>query len=139
MADVLTAAQRRRLMQSVRQKDTRPELAVRRLLHGLGYRYRLHRRDLPGSPDLVFPARRKVIFVHGCFWHAHDCRYGRPPKSRREFWLPKLEQNKMRDAKKIEQLEVLGWDVLVVWGCEIGEIEKLKIKLQTFLDGDECK
>ena len=88
-----------------RIKDTEPEWAVRRLLHGLGYRYRLHRKDLPGKPDLVFPSRRKAIFVHGCFWHSHGCRYGRPPKSRLEYWLPKLKRNMKRDANKRAELE----------------------------------
>ncbi len=122
-------------MQAVQGKDTGPEWAVRKLLHRLGYRYRLHRKDLPGKPDLVFPARMKAIFVHGCFWHAHGCRYGRPPKSRLDYWLPKLEQNKKRDAEKRAQLEALGWTVLTVWQCETKDIEALTRKLCVFLDG----
>ena len=103
-------------MPAVRGKSTGPEWTVRRLLHFLGYRHRLNRRDLPGKPDLVFASRRKVIFVHGCFWHAHGCRYGRPPKSRLDCWLPKLERNKQRDTEARTQLEALRWQVLTVWG-----------------------
>lgn len=136
MADTRTRAQRRRIMRAVRSRDTGPERVVRRLLHGLGYRYRLHRRDLPGSPDLVFPARRKAIFVHGCFWHAHDgCRWGRPPKSRPDYWLPKLERNRARDAEKRTLLEALGWRALVVWQCETRDAGALSVKLRAFLNG----
>lgn len=134
MVDTRTKEQRRRIMQSVRGKDTGPEWTVRRLLHGLGYRYRLHCKDLPGKPDLVFPKRNMTVFVHGCFWHAHGCRYGRAPKSRLDYWLPKLEQNKRRDAEKIAQLEALGWTVLTVWQCETKDIGALTGKLITFLD-----
>lgn len=135
MADTRTRAQRRRIMRAVRGKDTSPEWAVRRLLHGLGYRYRLHRKDLPGKPDIVFPGRRKVVFVHGCFWHAHGCRIGRPPKSRLEYWLPKLEANKRRDAEKLAGLEALGWRALTVWQCEIADRDTLAARLRAFLDG----
>ncbi len=128
-------------MQAVRGKDTGPEWIVRRLLHGLGYRYRLHGKTLPGKPDLVFPARRKAIFVHGCFWHAHGCRYGRPPKSALDYWLPKLEQNKRRDADKRARLEALGWTVLTVWQCETKDIEALTATLRAFLGaaGDKSR
>ena len=110
-------------MQGVRGRNTGPEWTVRRLLHGLGYRYRLHRRDLPGKPDLVFVSRRKVIFVHGCFWYAHGCRYGRPPKSRLDYWLPKLERNEQRDAEVRTHLEALRWQVLTLWGCELKDLD----------------
>ena len=136
MADTRTKEQRRRIMRSVGVEDTGPEWAVRRLLHGFGYRYRLHRKDLPGRPDLVFPGRRKAIFVHGCFWHAHGCRYGRPPKSRLDYWLPKLERNRQRDAEKHTALEALRWRVLVVWQCEIRDLDTLAAKLCAFLDDD---
>ena len=106
-------------MQAVKSKDTGPELAVRRIMHKLGYRYRLHKKGLPGRPDLVFARRKKVIFVHGCFWHGHDCRYGRPPESRRKYWLPKLERNRERDRENKAELESLGWKVLTVWECQI--------------------
>ena len=127
MADTRTPDQRRRIMQAIRCKDTKPERIVRRLLHGLGYRYRLHRSDLPGKPDLVFPGRRKAIFVHGCFWHAHGCRRGQPPKSRLDYWLPKLERNRERDAEKRASLESLSWSVLTVWQCEIGDPDALAV------------
>ena len=139
MADTRTEEQRRRIMQAVRSTNTGPELTVRRLLHGLGYRYRLHRKDLPGKPDLVFPSRKKAIFVHGCFWHAHGCRYGRPPKSRLDYWLPKLELNKRHDALKHGQLEALRWQVLTVWQCEINDLDALTAKLGAFLEDEGDK
>lgn len=121
-------------MQAVRGKDTSPEWFVRRLLHRRGYRYRLHDARLPGKPDLVFPGRRKAIFVHGCFWHAHGCKYGQAPKSRLDYWLPKLEANERRDREKASQLGDLGWSVLTVWQCETRYPERLARKLQRFLD-----
>ena len=136
MVDTRTREQRRRIMRAVGSRDTVPEWAVRKFLHKLGYRYRLHRKDLPGKPDLVFPARNKVIFVHGCYWHAHGCRYGRPPKSRLEYWLPKLDENKRRDAEKTKQLETMGWKVLTVWQCETKDMESLALTLCNFLDKD---
>jgi DNA mismatch endonuclease (patch repair protein) len=120
-------------MSRIGGKDTAPEMAVRRLLHALGYRFRLHRRDLPGTPDLVFPSRRKVIFVNGCFWHAHGCRIGHPPKSRPEFWLPKLERNRAKDKRDRQALRSLGWDVLTVWQCQTKSPDRLKTKLVSFL------
>ena len=132
--DTRTPEQRRRIMQAVKSEHTGPEMRVRRLLHAMGYRFRLHRKDLPGKPDIVLPGRRKVIFVHGCFWHAHGCAKGRPPKSRKDYWLPKLEQNMRRDRVKTEQLEALGWKVLVVWQCETKDIDTLAARLQAFVD-----
>jgi DNA mismatch endonuclease, patch repair protein len=132
--DTLTPEQRSERMSLVRGKDTRPELAVRRLAHGLGYRYRKNRRDLPGQPDLVFPGRRKIIFVHGCFWHRHKCALGRMPKSRQEFWRPKLEKNRVRDARNAKQLRGGGWRVLVVWECQIRHVTALTARLREFLD-----
>ena len=136
MADTRTKEQRRRIMQAVQSKNTGPEWTVRRLLHRLGYRYRLHRKTLPGKPDLVFPRRKKAIFVHGCFWHAHGCRYGRPPKSRLDYWLPKLRANKRRDSDKHARLEALGWQVLTIWQCETKDIEALTMKLCAFLEDE---
>ena len=133
--DTRSSAQRRRIMQAVKTKDTTPEMTVRRLLHSIGYRYRLHRKDLPGKPDVVFPGRKKIVFVHGCFWHGHSCAKGRPPKSRHEYWQPKLANNVERDRTKQEQLESLGWKVLVVWQCETKERTRLESKLRAFLDG----
>lgn len=121
-------------MQSVKSKNTKPEIIVRRLLHSLGYRYRLHRKDLPGKPDIVFPGRKKAILVHGCFWHWHGCAKGQLPKSRLEYWQPKLAKNVERDRTKQEQLESLGWRVLVVWQCETRDVETLGITLKGFLD-----
>jgi DNA mismatch endonuclease (patch repair protein) len=125
-------------MARVRGKDTKPEMVVRRLVHAMGYRYRLHRKDLPGKPDLVFPRLRKIIQVHGCFWHQHPdpaCRRARIPKTRREFWVPKLEGNARRDIENERALRELGWDVLVVWECETAPSrrEELARKLEEFL------
>ena len=114
--DRLTPNQRSENMRRIRGKDSAPERAVRRLLHKLGYRYRLHRRDLPGRPDIVFPTRRKVIFVHGCFWHRHPgCKFAYNPKSRLEFWSTKFRQNVERDNRATAMLMASGWAVLVVW------------------------
>ena len=125
-------------MSRIRAKDSQPEMIVRRLVHGMGYRYRLHRRGLPGTPDLVFGPKRKVIFVHGCFWHRHpdpSCRLVRMPKSRQEFWGPKLEGNRARDQRNVAALEAKGWQSLVVWECETtGDREALADKLRGFLD-----
>ncbi|MGB8261645.1 MAG: DNA mismatch endonuclease Vsr [Terracidiphilus sp.] len=133
MADNRSPASRSALMSRIRGKDTAPELAVRRLLHSLGYRFRLYRRDLPGSPDIVFPSRQKVVFVHGCFWHAHGCRIGRPPKSRPEFWVPKLERNRRKDRRDRRKLREQGWGVLTVWQCQLADEERLKSRLLSFL------
>lgn len=135
--DTLTPQQRSERMGRVRSADTQLEMLVRRLVHGMGYRYRLHRKDLPGKPDLVFSGRHKVIFVHGCFWHRHGdpgCRLARLPKSRLEFWLPKLSANEERDRKVLAQLEGLGWEVLTVWECQVGDTEVLKRRISEFLD-----
>lgn len=140
MADTLTAQKRSELMARIRSKDTRPEMAVRRMLHGEGYRYRLHDKRLPGRPDLVFRRRRKIIFVHGCFWHWHGdqaCKSARLPKSRLEFWMPKLEGNRERDRRVQEALEREGWRFLIVWECEIKDKERVRNKMVTFLDDEE--
>jgi DNA mismatch endonuclease (patch repair protein) len=119
MVDVLDKAARSALMAKVRQKNTAPELVVRRALHALGYRYRLNVKELPGSPDLVFPVRRKALFVHGCYWHAHDCRQGlRRPTSNVAFWEEKARANRERDQRKERALREAGWDVETVWECE---------------------
>lgn len=133
--DTLTPAERSARMALVRAKDTKPELLVRRLVHGMGYRYRLHRRDLPGTPDLVFPGRSKVIFIHGCFWHRHaGCALARLPKSRGDFWLPKLTANAERDARNVRALRQLGWGVLTIWECQLGDTAKLANRIRRFLD-----
>lgn len=123
-------------MRLIRSKDTKAELAVRRLLHGAGYRYRIHRRDLPGTPDLVFTARRKVIFVHGCFWHQHEaaeCKAGKRPRSNTEYWHPKLARNVERDQRQLEALTGAGWKVMVIWECEVRGQEALRKRLIQFL------
>ena len=121
-------------MQQVKGKDTKPELTVRSLLHRMGYRFRLHRTDLPGTPDLVFPARRVALFVHGCFWHGHGCSIGRLPKSRLDYWAPKIDANRARDARKQATLAAAGWRVAVVWQCELADRDGLAARLRGVLD-----
>ena len=133
MADTRTPEQRRRIMQSVKTEDTGPEWTVRRILHSQGLRYRLHPKNLPGRPDIIFPGRKKAIFVHGCFWHRHGCPKGQAPKSRLDYWAPKLNANVERDAKKVDQLDNLGWTVMTVWQCEIVDRERLTERLLAFL------
>ncbi len=133
MADTVSPEKRSQIMQAIKSRNTGPELTVRRLAHRLGYRYRLHRKGLPGRPDLVFPARKKVIFVHGCFWHAHSCKYGRAPKSRQDYWLPKLQRNQERDAENRAELAALGWEVLTLWECELKDLGGLADRLEAFL------
>ncbi len=121
-------------MRAVRSRDTQPELAVRRIAHGLGFRFRLHRKDLPGSPDLVFPRLRKIILVHGCFWHAHDCKRGqRIPKQNRAYWTAKIERNAQRDRNVLRELNAAGWATLVIWECETRDAGELMIRIKMFL------
>ena len=135
MPDVLTPEQRSYCMSRIRGKDTKPELKVRSVLHTLGYRYRLHVRSLPGSPDLVFHSRRKAIFVHGCFWHRHNCRFGRAtPATRRQFWRKKFAENQLRDRRNRRMLRSKGWQVFIVWECQTLRMEWLLPRLATFLE-----
>ncbi len=134
MTDTRSPAQRRAIMQSVKTKDTGPELAVRRALFALGYRYRLHRKDLPGRPDIVLPVRKKAIFVHGCYWHGHGCSKGRLAKSRTDYWGPKLQANRARDALNLKELRSLRWEALVVWQCELSDTVALSRRLKRFVD-----
>lgn len=121
-------------MQAVRRYNTAPEMQVRRLLHAMGYRYRLHRKDLPGSPDIVLPRHRKIVLVHGCFWHGHEqCKRAKRPTKNIETWRDKIEANRIRDAKNIAALRELGWDVLVVWECEVRDQARLASNLRDFL------
>jgi DNA mismatch endonuclease (patch repair protein) len=134
MVDILTKKERSKRMSLIRSKNTSPELAVRSLLHSLGYRFRIHRKDLPGQPDITFPTRKKVIFVHGCFWHGHEnCKISNIPKSRTDFWIEKFSKNQERDARNIARLREAGWDVMVVWECEAKSPAELKEGLETFL------
>lgn len=133
--DNLNPSDRKRTMQQVRSVDTKPEMVVRRMLHGMGYRYRLHRSDLPGKPDIVFIRQRCVIFVHGCFWHSHNCKAGvKRPKTNKDYWQNKLEKNRLRDEVHQEQLKANGWNVLIVWECDVKQLEQLQSKLITFLE-----
>ncbi len=131
--DRVSKEKRGEIMRNVRGKNTSPELAVRKMLFSRGYRYRLHAKSLPGKPDIVFPGRKKAVFVHGCFWHYHDCKTGHIPKSRLEYWEPKLTARRERDAANVAALAEMGWSVLVIWECEIKSQNILEEKLRGFL------
>ncbi len=133
MADHLTPEQRSDLMGKVTAKDTAPEMTVRRLLHGAGYRYRLHRKELPGKPDIVFASRKKVIFVHGCFWHQHECSKAKRPATNTEFWKEKLDRNIERDGHNLTRLAEMEWGALVIWECETKQNKNLLARLEKFL------
>lgn len=140
MIDTVSKERRSEIMSRIRSKGMKPEMAVRRMTHAMGYRYRLHYKKLPGTPDLVFPGRRKAIFVHGCFWHQHSdpaCKKARVPESNRDFWVAKFERNVVRDAESQASLEEMGWRVLVIWECEIQrEGEGLAKRIAAFLSDD---
>ncbi|AGW12820.1 MAG: very short patch repair endonuclease [Desulfovibrio sp.] len=126
---------RSRTMRAVKSRDTTPELAVRRLLFAMGFRYRIQRKDLPGKPDIVFPSRKKVVFVHGCFWHGHECPRGaRVPKTNTTYWRKKIAANIMRDAQHIARLRQLGWEVLLVWECQVKDTAALQNRLAAYLN-----
>ena len=136
MVDTVTPEVRSAIMARVKSKGMKPEMKVRRLLHGLGYRYRLHRPDLPGRPDLVFVARRKVVFVNGCFWHFHrDCDRVRIPASNRDYWIAKLKRNRARDERNLALLQESGWGVMTVWECELRDMDAAESRLTEFLEG----
>ena len=135
--DTRTPEKRSEIMSAVRTKDTGPEFIVRKLLSAQGYRYRLHRKDLPGCPDIVFPSRRKAMFIHGCFWHGHRCAKGRLPKSRLRYWKPKIIGNKKRDVRNLSKLRRLGWSVLTVWQCQLKKIKVTELKIRHFLEAKE--
>ena len=129
-----TVKQRSRIMRAIKGKDTGPEMRVRRRAYCMGYRYRLHRKELPGNPDLVFRGRRKIIFVHGCFWHGHTCKRGnRMPKNNRDYWQQKITRNKERDREHLKALKEEGWQVLVVWECEVKDDSLIERRLWKFL------
>jgi DNA mismatch endonuclease (patch repair protein) len=131
--DRISSKLRSENMRRITGKNTSPELIVRRLLFQHGFRYRLHRADLPGKPDIVFVARRKVIFVHGCFWHAHTCRVAHQPRTNEEYWSPKLQRNQERDAQHLGSLKAEGWDVLTIWECELKNVASVKHRLIRFM------
>lgn len=136
MTDKISRERRSENMRAIRSAGSKPEMTVRRLVHGMGYRYRLHGKHLPGKPDLVFALRRKVIFVHGCFWHQHPisgCRDARPPKSNLDYWQPKLARNKQRDLVALAELKKLGWSVCVIWECQTQNVGTLERCLKDFL------
>lgn len=141
MVDVVSPASRSRMMAGIKGKNSQPELLVRRLLFALGYRFRLHRRDLPGTPDIVMPRRKVAIFVHGCFWHLHQgCRYAKMPATRVDFWKVKLEANVERDHLAVEKLQALGWRVLCIWECSTREADaaaSLQGVMRAWIEGDE--
>jgi DNA mismatch endonuclease (patch repair protein) len=132
--DRVSRTVRSKIMASVRTRDTSAERAVRSLVHRMGYRYSLAREELPGRPDLVFVSRRKAIFVHGCFWHGHDCRYGRLPKSRLGYWRPKIAANRLRDRQQANALRGAGWSVMIVWQCQLKRMVALAARIADFLD-----
>lgn len=141
LVDTLSPEERSKRMARVRGRDTRPELLIRSLVHRMGYRFRLHRKSLPGKPDLVFPGRKKVIFVHGCFWHRHsdpNCPFTRTPKSKRGFWNAKFRENQARDQRNCADLEQMGWGVLVVWECQLKNLEQVSLGIRNFLDEARC-
>lgn len=132
-----TDLQRSAIMRAVKSKDTKPEIKIRSLIHKLGYRFRLHRKDIPGTPDIAFPGRHKVIFINGCFWHGHDCKRGsRVPKENRDYWENKIERNRRRDTINVDALQQLRWQILVIWECEITHSQDLTRKLTDFLTCD---
>ena len=134
MADRISKEQRSWNMSRIRGRNTRPEMIVRSMLHRMGFRFRLNRKDLPGKPDIVLPRHKTVIFVHGCFWHRHPkCKYSYTPKSRLEFWIPKFNKNIEADKKAVKGLEKLGWNVIVFWECELAETENLEKKISVLL------
>jgi len=135
MNDSKASKERSRIMRAIKSKDTKPEMVVRRLLFSKGFRYRLHDKTLPGKPDIIFKSKNKIIFVHGCFWHGHDCKRGsRIPKKNREYWTQKIRKNVIRDSKHLSDLKALGWDILILWECELKELEAIELKLKEFLE-----
>jgi len=121
-------------MSRIKNSNTKPELFVRKLIYSMGYRYRLHKKNLPGHPDMVFSNKRKVIFIHGCFWHQHECKHYVMPRSRIDFWQKKLIENKNRDKRNNDLLLKYGWDILIIWECELKEVDSLSDKIRVFLE-----
>lgn len=137
MSDIFSSRKRSQIMSNISGKNTKPEIIIRKITHRLGYRFRLHGKDLPGKPDIVFPKYKKVIFVNGCFWHGHiKCSRSKLPATRKKFWKDKIEGNKKRDKANKIKLKKLGWDYLVIWQCQIKQsnYEKIGIKVSAFLE-----
>lgn len=133
--DTISPIERSALMGRIRSKDTQPEMVVRSLLHRLGYRFRLHRKDLPGRPDIVLPRHRKIILIHGCFWHGHTCRLASKPKSNEDYWAGKISGNRARDARNLSVLLNAGWSVLELWECEVRRCDGIEDRIQAFMLG----
>lgn len=136
MPDHLKPEKRSKIMRAIRAKNTKPEIAVRQILHQLGYRFRIHPRHLPGKPDVAFTRRKKAIFIHGCFWHQHpdpNCRDAKAPTSNTGYWAPKLARNRQRDTENEQQLRLAGWDLLILWECELQPTAELEQRLRNFL------
>ena len=134
MPDRCSSEERSRIMARVRSKGTRPEMLVRHALHRLGYRYRLHRSDLSGKPDLAFPSRRKALFINGCFWHVHPgCPRARMPQNNQDYWVPKLERNRLRDSENLDALRNRGWEAMTVWECELRDLDSAVARIVSFL------
>lgn len=139
MTDRISPELRSQIMAKIRGKNTHPELVVRSLVHRLGFRFRLHKQELPGKPDLVFPRHRKILFVHGCFWHGHGCRRGKMPQSRLDYWKPKIERNRTRDESNLLQLTNMGWRTLTLWECEIQDLSLIERKIKRYFLGSNGK
>lgn len=139
MADRLTPLRRSDLMARIKQKNTQPELTVRRLLHAAGWRYRLHGKGLPGTPDIVFGTRKIALFVHGCFWHGHGCKLGKLPSTRTEFWSVKIANNRARDERKVDELVDRGWRVMTVWQCCLKDPPSALVEIESFLNGTRIR
>lgn len=135
--DTVTKEVRSRIMSAVGQRDTKPEMVVRRLVHAMGFRFRLHVKTLPGSPDIVLPRHKKVIFVHGCYWHRHTCKQATFPATRVDFWKAKFDANRKRDRRNVRELRQAGWRVIIIWECQTKRTEWLQSKLAEFLDSDD--
>lgn len=131
--DTISPAERSALMARIRSKDTKPEIAVRSIIHRLGFRFRLHRQDLPGKPDIVLPRHKKIVLVQGCFWHGHTCQLASKPKSNQAYWTPKIQNNQARDKRNLAALENQGWKVLELWECEVRRFTGLQERLREFL------
>jgi DNA mismatch endonuclease (patch repair protein) len=130
MADTLSPEYRSEIMSRITGRNTQPEVAVRKLLHRMGYRFRLHRKDLPGKPDIVLSKWKTIVFVHGCFWHGHECRRGKMPSTNTDFWVEKIRKNRERDSIVVEKLRKIGWRTMIVWQCELNDVDSLRLRLK---------